>query len=212
MKLKTKTTETRRKRPRTQEERRSVAEAKLLDAAMTLVAERGLDRMTLADVGEAAGFSRGLPAHHFGSKIGLIQELSKETGRRLLRELFPKSAPEIGLEAVIQTIHRFLLMKDLRSVRVYLEFQKKASSLNSPYREAMLMFFNVAQGKLEHHIRTGQAQGVISAELDPARQAELLIASLRGLILQQLLTENAVDSTALADAFESSTRRHLGAR
>lgn len=176
---------------------------------MTLIAERGLDRLTLADVGEAAGFSRGLPAHHFGSKLGLIRALSKETGRRLLRELFPKNTTETGLEAVIQTIHRFLLMQDLRSVRVYLEFQKKASSFNSKYREAMVRFFSFAQAILEQHFREGQAQGNIRADLDPALQAELLLASLRGLILQQLLTDNAIDSARLAAAFERNTRRHL---
>ncbi len=179
---------------------------------MTLIAERGLDGLTLAEVGEAAGFSRGLPAHHFGSKLGLIRALSKETGRRLLKELFPKNNTETGLEAVIKTIHRFLLMDDLRSVRVYLEFQKKASSLNSKYRDAMVRFFGLAQNMLEQHFREGQRAGDIRADLDPKQQAELLLASLRGLILQQLLTENAVDSATLAAAFERNTRRHIQAK
>ena len=53
--------------PRTQSDRRDTAEARILDAALRIVAERGTDGMTLAEVGEAAGYSRGLPAHYFGS-------------------------------------------------------------------------------------------------------------------------------------------------
>jgi len=32
--------------------------------------------MTLADVGIAAGYSRGLPAHYFGNKTGLLEAIA----------------------------------------------------------------------------------------------------------------------------------------
>jgi AcrR family transcriptional regulator len=68
----------------TQEERRENAERRILDAATRLIADKGLDGFTLADVGEAAGFSRGLPAHYFKSKDGLLAAVV----RRLLEEHF----------------------------------------------------------------------------------------------------------------------------
>ena len=52
---------------RSHAERREEAERRLLEAAMEIVAKRGTVRMTLAEVGEAAGYSRGLPAHRFGN-------------------------------------------------------------------------------------------------------------------------------------------------
>jgi len=58
---------------RTQAARREEAERRLLEAALGVVARRGSVRMTLAEVGEAAGYSRGLPAHRFGSKAGLLR-------------------------------------------------------------------------------------------------------------------------------------------
>ncbi|CAN0427695.1 unnamed protein product, partial [Phaeothamnion confervicola] len=60
---------------RTQTERREEAERRLLDAALAIVARTGTVRLTLAEVGEAAGYSRGLPAHRFGSKAGLLRAL-----------------------------------------------------------------------------------------------------------------------------------------
>jgi len=60
---------------RTQEQRRAEAEHRLVAAAAELVGEIGPSRVTLASVGERAGYSRGLATHHFGSKGALMQRL-----------------------------------------------------------------------------------------------------------------------------------------
>ena len=60
---------------RTQEERRAEAEQRLLDATAELIAEIGPARVTLANIGERAGYSRGLATHHFGSKGAMMQRL-----------------------------------------------------------------------------------------------------------------------------------------
>jgi AcrR family transcriptional regulator len=57
---------------RTQAERTDEARAALCEAAIELIAERGLVGVTLSDVGARAGYSRGLAVYHFGSKSGLI--------------------------------------------------------------------------------------------------------------------------------------------
>lgn len=45
----------------------------VLDAAEVLFAESGFDAVSLAEVGEAAGVSRGTPSYFFGSKKGLYR-------------------------------------------------------------------------------------------------------------------------------------------
>lgn len=57
---------------RTQQERRDQASAALLEAAAELVVEEGVRAVTLARVGERAGYSRGLVTHHFGGKQALL--------------------------------------------------------------------------------------------------------------------------------------------
>ena len=46
--------------PITHVERREEAESKILAAAAKIIAVKGLERFTLAEVGETAGYSRGL--------------------------------------------------------------------------------------------------------------------------------------------------------
>src|SRR3569833_3082602 len=64
---------------RTQQERRDQAEAALLPAAAELVVEQGVRSLTLARVGERAGYSRGIVTHHFGGKQALVERLARAT-------------------------------------------------------------------------------------------------------------------------------------
>ena len=57
---------------RTQAERRMTTEQRLLDAATRLFAARGSRSVSIADVGEAAGYSRGIVTQHFGGKPQLL--------------------------------------------------------------------------------------------------------------------------------------------
>jgi len=65
-------TDTSPRQRRTQHERREEAGRRILDSAMALVSEKGVAGMTLNEAGERAGYSRGLPAHHYGNKEGLL--------------------------------------------------------------------------------------------------------------------------------------------
>jgi AcrR family transcriptional regulator len=57
---------------RTQAQRRAEDEHRILQAAIRIISERGVDQLTLAEAGEGAGYSRALPAHYFGSREDLI--------------------------------------------------------------------------------------------------------------------------------------------
>ncbi|WP_202124959.1 TetR family transcriptional regulator [Actinomadura physcomitrii] len=64
-------------RRRSQEERRAQAERALLEAAAKLFARRGVEQTSMADIGEEAGYSRGLANHHFGSRAELVNRLAR---------------------------------------------------------------------------------------------------------------------------------------
>ena len=60
---------------RRQQDRRNEAEQRLLDAAAELIGEIGPGAVTLANIGERAGYSRGLATHYFGSKGAMMRRL-----------------------------------------------------------------------------------------------------------------------------------------
>ena len=59
----------------TQAERSALSDQKMFEVAIELVNERGTAKTTLKDIGEQAGYSRGLASYRFGSKDGLWMEL-----------------------------------------------------------------------------------------------------------------------------------------
>ncbi|MBN6040511.1 TetR family transcriptional regulator [Amycolatopsis sp. 195334CR] len=67
------------KKQRTQEERRSSAERAMLAAAVRLFSKRGVEQTSMADIGEEAGYSRGLANHHFGSRAELVDRLARRS-------------------------------------------------------------------------------------------------------------------------------------
>src|SRR5690349_3921570 len=69
--------ETAKKPRRTQPERVAESDARMLAAALKLIGERGYKGTSLAAIGEAAGYSRGLVHERFGSKAGLLWKLVK---------------------------------------------------------------------------------------------------------------------------------------
>ena len=52
--------------------------AALLEAAESLIAERGVDRFSLRETARRAGVSPAAPAHHFGDARGLLTALAAE--------------------------------------------------------------------------------------------------------------------------------------
>ena len=68
-----------KKRPRrTQHERTAESTQRLTDAAIALIAEKGFNNTTLAEIGERAGYSRSMVQFRFGTKEGFLESLLRE--------------------------------------------------------------------------------------------------------------------------------------
>ena len=92
---------------RTQEERRGEAEKRLLGAAAELIAETGPSGVTLANIGERAGYSRGLATHHFGSKGAMMQRLVASVTTDLRREVIAATATDSALDEAMGLVRAY---------------------------------------------------------------------------------------------------------
>ncbi|MFD9706227.1 TetR/AcrR family transcriptional regulator [Lentzea sp. NPDC059081] len=61
----------------------------LLDAALSLVAEGGLDAVTIAALTERSGMSNGSIYHHFGSRAGVFAQLYADSYARCVAAMLP---------------------------------------------------------------------------------------------------------------------------
>lgn len=186
---------------RTHAERREEAERRLLDAALTIVAQRGSVRMTLAEVAQAAGYSRGLPTHRFGNKAGLVHALAGYIGERFGEQRKEGPAAEPGLAAIVGNI-RFYFSRQggaWTATRALLVMMSEACmEPDSQLRRELAAYNRQALAWFEDHIRTGISKGEIAAHNDPATTAVILLGAMRGVMLQWLV-DDRIALTAVRD-------------
>ncbi|RKH01357.1 TetR/AcrR family transcriptional regulator [Corallococcus carmarthensis] len=175
-----------RRTRRTQEERRDEAARRMLAAGARLVAERGTDALTLAEVGKAAGYSRGLPAHHFGSKAEFLRELMRYVAAEF-RTAMEAFSIEEGLPALLKMLGGFLQQPTSDHSRLCaLRIVLSEPGAGPPLPPDIATLKQQTLHAFEQRIRQGIALGQIRHEVDPRTMALLLVMTLCGTMGQWL--------------------------
>lgn len=197
----------------TQAERRATAERRILDAALEIVARRGSVRMTLAEAGEAAGYSRGLPAHRFGNKAGLLKMLVMTIGARFEARRVAQPPRQPGMDALRGFVSAYFDRDDTRWIetRALLVMMTEGFMEDSDLNPHIGNYIRSSISRLEVNIRDGIAQGEIRADIDPTTAATLVLGTVRG-VLHQRLVLGDLDLCDLRDLAMQMVERTLAVR
>jgi AcrR family transcriptional regulator len=191
---------------RTQQERREETERKVLAAATALIARRGSRALSLAEVGAAAGYSRGIVSHHFGSRENLL--------RAVMRDARSFTLPDPGASAadwLAETVRAYLKNVTSRrpSAGAFLQMWGEAIAadpvLMPLYAEHDASFRRLLSDKVGEGIRDGS----VRADVDAEAMAVSLIGLLRGIALQLIATPPPARVRAIIDEAERWTRLAL---
>ena len=195
---------------RSQADRRSEAEQRILRAAVRIVAERGFERFTLAEVGEAAGYSRGLPAHYFGSKDGLVTALATHIVEDFGRGVERTEKHAKGLERLLGIASFYFESATRDSTRVRALFAVLNEALTNATLRKQIGDLNAHSAEpLADNIRAAIAQGDVRKTLNPKAQAMLILSGLRGAVSQWLVDPARIDLKLLSKEFTTSLKRSL---
>lgn len=198
------------KQRRTQQERVAESDHRMLSAALRLIAERGYRGTSLAAIGEAAGYSRGLVHERFGSKQGLLWALTKQILRVWNQESRSHGQERTGLDALCDMLdnHRRAIEDD-RGIRSFYALMFEAigptPDLQPEFRRLHVRF----RADIEKLLRDGIKAGEIRADVDPKAQAALLLATQRGIGFQWLLDPKAFDLATAYDELKRTLRKAL---
>ena len=180
---------------RTQAQRREEAEQRMLEAARRIVAEKGSLKMSLSDVGVAAGYSRGQPTHHFGSKAALMRALALYIQRHFENEL--AKATKVGrgyalLEALV-TFYFGRSGEEWINTRAALTLLVESFQNESNLSDIMRQYNRTWCDFLATHISIAVADGDIAPGVNPELLASVLLGTLRGVMLQWIVEPGSVD-------------------
>jgi AcrR family transcriptional regulator len=197
-----------------QKERSDLSTRRLLEAAGELISEGGYAMMTLAAVGERAGYSRGLATARFGSKLELLEALVKRyTTVWNVRYVQPRTAGRTGLDGLLITLDaiREQARRDPRALRILYALQFEALGPVPELRDHFIEFHRTMRADMARFVRRGLRDGSIAAGSSPKAEGAAVVGALRGIGYQWLLDPEQIDPTALLTHLIGSVEQRLRA-
>ena len=178
----------------THAERTDLSDTKMFEAAVSLIVERGLDKTTLKEVGEIAGYSRSLAGYRFGTKGNLFNFVIKRVGEEWSKELLSVTAGKTGYEAIAKSIdaHYDFLVNAPLTRRAFYLLWFNATDISSEVRESMIKIHQHRQSDVEKWINEDIASGKISGDVNAEAVAKLFLASSIGILYHWLLEPEAL--------------------
>jgi len=162
----------------------------ILQSAIALFAQRGVDSASLRTVGEAIGVSHAALRHYFSSRDELLVEVYR-THEALANE-DASSADASAVGAMAEAAERNRSIPGL--VELYATLTTDAlQERHAVTREFVRDRFRLLRETLAARIESGQQAGRIATDIDPLDAAALVIAASDGLQIQWLLDPGAVD-------------------
>lgn len=184
----------------------------MIGAAVKLLVERGIAGMTLAGIGERAGYSRGLVTHRFGSKAGLLAHVHDSVAAEWLRRVQTVVAGATGivaLQRVTEALYQFIVEEPEELRAMYL-LRYASIDPSAEYRANVAKVNRAHIRAISAWIEEGKALGEIAGDVDAALAAELFASVVDGLLYRWLVNPD-IPVQALHELLRGHIERALRA-
>ncbi len=171
---------------RAQADRRAESTRRMLRAAIALIASNGAKGATLAQIGEAAGYSRGLPAERFGSKLNLMSEVMDVTLVWLDRRLETALKDRTGLDAMRRrlAVHMESVRDSTEAATTLYHLMVEASAAMPELQPRVDELHATYRAGIRKDLDEAEAAGDLRPGVDKDWIARLLLGIMHGIVLQ----------------------------
>ena len=165
----------------TQTERREEAERRIIEATIKLISRKGFSNWTLADVGDEAGYSRGLPAHYFGPKDDLVMAVAGHILEEYRLYAEHRAPPGMGLPTIQAGLRSYVRATRRNAPMARATVLIYSESLVNPKLAAKLEpLISERIDAIAAEIRAGVALANIRADVDAEIESAKIFAFVRG--------------------------------
>lgn len=167
----------------------------MFEAAIRLIGERGTHNTTLREVGENAGYSRGLASYRFGSKESLFSSLVTYFNSKWKEELERFVSGRTGLAAFlasVDAIEDFLVNQPAYMRAMYILWYESISSYGK-VRERLAKLHDIYRNDAARWLEEAKTQGDIRPGTDTQSFAVLYWSFISGTIYQWLVRPEAIN-------------------
>ena len=162
---------------RTQAERVAESARRLRLALAELIAEQGYERTTAAQIGERAGYSRGMVRDRYGSKEALLEAMHAEYEQLLIGET-EKTAAAPGLDRATAGLDRLITLASSAPVllRAIFILSFEAVGTVDVMRPTVRRWVDALEGQARVWLTAGREDGSMRADLDAEAEARRFLA------------------------------------
>lgn len=194
----------------TQAERRETSERAILEAAKVIVAEKGIEALTLHGAGEAAGYSRALPGHYFGAKNAMLAALVDYLLESYAVRIRQTVRPTEGLDALCDRVAFYIDdgLRDPVTLRAFMSILSTGAG-SSDLAHIVARLTRESIDGIADLIKRAREKGEIRADARPRAEASIIIASMRGVMFQWLINPDHVSLSRVRDCLIANIRRSL---
>jgi AcrR family transcriptional regulator len=194
---------------RTQKERVEESARRLVDAALELIAEKGFERTTAAEIGERAGYSRSMVRDRYGSKEALLESLFATQFEARLLPAARTTRKTTGLGRVLgqlDDLERAIRTEpDIMRALIVLSFEAPGplGSVRAWYAQMIAHY----EAEMVESLAAGEADGSIRGGLDRRAEAEGFVSYGIGLCFRWTLDPDGYDFPARIRAWRRRLER-----
>ena len=180
---------------RTQAERTALSDARMLRAAVELICTKGTTRTTLKEVGELAGYSRGLASHRFGTKDQLFTFIVRSVGELWLKELSFAVQDQVGVRAIGAAVdaHQAFITQGSNNIRAFYILWFNSIGPDPSLREVVTNIHRRRQRDVENWIRKAVVNKELSPSINYRGAAQNFCAAIIGIVYQWLADPDDVE-------------------
>lgn len=178
----------------TQLERSTSSTEAMLDAAVKLFARVG-SQASMKAIGQEAGFSHGLVLARFGSKAGLISEVSRRIHRHFRDEVDEAAQGSTGLASIRAIVEVFFKRIESGSDEdnAFMVLLAEAQGADKLLRKIYSRSDTGFRLLLETRLREASNRGELTDHVNPEAMAIVIVGMLRGISLQSRLNKDELD-------------------
>jgi len=190
----------------TQAERSALSDKRMYEAAVYFINERGTAKTTLKDIGERAGYSRGLASYRFGSKDGLWIELFNKFDELWKGHLGNYVAGKRGLKAIVAALHaqRDIFEQQPDYLRAMYILWYESLGEESDIRAKLARHHQIYQRDLVRWVKQGVEDGEIDAQISAKYFAISYCSTMFGTIYQWVVAADAIEMDPLFSFLEDT--------
>lgn len=180
---------------RTQSERRNESDRKMLAAAINLIGRNGSVGTSLAQIGIAAGYSRGLPAARFGTKLALLETVVDASEKWFERLVARQIGDRTGLDALFirMATHLNSARNDASGTVTVYQLYVESIGAMPELRPRMQAYGETYRQGFRRHLAEAVAQGELGPAIDIDQMATTILGAVRGIIIQSLVDGGITD-------------------